>query len=108
MNYSIEFFSPSVKAEILNWPDGILASFVRITEKIVSFGPHLGSPYTSSLGDGLFEIRAKGAVGIGRAFFCTLTGHRVVILHGFIKKSQKTPKKELALARKRLKEVQSV
>ena len=68
-------------------------------------GPNLGLPYTRPFGDGLFEIRAKGEEGIGRAFFCSLVGRRIVILHGFVKKTQKTPLKELKLARKRLKEV---
>ena len=45
------------------------------------------------MGEGLFEIRARGVEGIGRAFFCTLVGRRIVILHSFIKKTQKTPKK---------------
>jgi phage-related protein len=62
-------------------------------------------PFTRSVGKNLFEIRAKGKEGIGRAFFCTVIGSRVVILHGFIKKSAKTPKKELAVAQKRLSEV---
>ncbi len=62
-------------------------------------------PYTKALSDGLFEIRARGPEGIGRAFFCTLTGRRIVILHGFIKKTQATPAKELAIARRRLKEI---
>ena len=62
-------------------------------------------PYTESFGEGLFEIRAKGQEGIGRAFFCTLIGQKIVILHAFRKKSQKTPKKEIELARKRMKEV---
>ena len=68
-------------------------------------GPNLGLPYTRSFGDGLFEIRAQGKEGIGRAFFCTLLGRRIVILHGFIKKSRQTPQKELKIARKRLKQV---
>ncbi|MFZ4534980.1 type II toxin-antitoxin system RelE/ParE family toxin [Propionivibrio sp.] len=55
----------------------------------------------------MFEIRAKGREGIGRAFFCTLAGRRVVILHGFIKKSEQAPVKELKTARQRLKEVQN-
>ncbi len=63
-------------------------------------------PYTRPFGDGLFEIRAKGVEGIGRAFFCAMVGRRIVILSGFIKKSQQTPSSELKLARKRLKEVQ--
>ena len=62
-------------------------------------------PHTKSLGEGLFEIRAKADEGIGRAFFCTLIGRRIVILHGFVKKTEKTPKRELAIARDRLKEV---
>jgi phage-related protein len=57
------------------------------------------------MGDGLFEVRARGTEGIGRAFFCCFSGRRVVILHGFIKKTQKTPLKEVQIARKRLKEV---
>jgi len=54
----------------------------------------------------LFEVRARGAEGIGRAFFCTLVGQRIVVLHGFVKKTRATPAAELKTARKRLKEVQ--
>lgn len=107
MTYSIEFFNSTVEVEVLGWPEGIVASFVRITEQMVISGPNLGMPYTRPFGKGLFEIRAKGVEGIGRAFFCTLVGRRIVILHGFIKKSQETPPGELKLARKRLKEVKN-
>ena len=65
----------------------------------------IGKPYIASMGGGLFEIRAKGKEGIGRSFYCTLKGKEIVILHSFIKKSQKTPKRELDLAKKRMKEV---
>ena len=47
----------------------INASFTGITEQMVESGPNLGLPYTKAFGDGLFEIRAKGVEGIGRAFF---------------------------------------
>ncbi len=57
------------------------------------------------MGDGLFELRCKGAEGIGRAFYCTMVGREIVILHNFIKKTQETPDRELKTARKRLKEV---
>jgi phage-related protein len=106
MTYHIEFFNASVRAEIDAWPAGINASFTRIAEQMVVSGPNLGLPYTRPFGDGLFEIRAKGREGIGRAFFCTLIGRQIVILHGFIKKTQQTPARELKLARKRMKEVQ--
>jgi phage-related protein len=59
------------------------------------------------MGQGLFELRCKGPEGIGRAFYCTLVGREIVILHSVIKKTQVTPEKELAIARKRLKEVRN-
>jgi phage-related protein len=105
MNYQLLFFNAKVQASIEAWPAGISASFVRIAEQMVISGPNLGMPYTRPFGDGLFEIRAKGAEGIGRAFFCCIVGRRVIILHGFIKKTQTTPSKELEIARKRLKEI---
>jgi phage-related protein len=57
------------------------------------------------MGGGLFEIRARGKEGIGRSLFCTVKGREIVILHSFIKKTQKIPKKELEMARKKLKEL---
>jgi len=105
MPYAIEFYNASVQAGIDTWPIGVHASFARIAEQMAASGPNLGRPYTRPFGDGLFEIRARGEEGIGRAFFCTLVGRRIVILHGFIKKTQQTPQKELKLARKRLKDL---
>jgi phage-related protein len=107
MNYTLEFYSKTVHDEIFDWPDGIQASFIRITEQMTEYGPNLGMPYTRAMKEGLFEIRAKGREGIGRAFFCTLVGRRIVILHGFIKKTEQTPTRELKIARQRLKEVQN-
>jgi len=57
------------------------------------------------MGSGLFEIRAKGREGIGRAFYCTVIGQRIVILHAFVKKTEQTPLRELDTARERLREV---
>ena len=72
---------------------------------MLEFGANLGMPHTESLNDGLFELRVKGKEGIARVFYCTLAGQRIIMLHGFIKKSQKIPPKELKLARERLAEV---
>ena len=79
--------------------------YARITERMQVLGPHLGMPFTRPLGEGLFEVRAKGKEGIGRALFCTTVGQTIMILHAFIKKSQKTPQRDLELARRRLREV---
>jgi phage-related protein len=107
MNYTIEYFHARVKAEIENWPDGILADFARIVELLMEFGPNLHMPHSRALGGGLFELRPRGREGIGRAFYCFVSRRRVVILHAFVKKTQDIPELELKIARKRMKEVQN-
>ena len=87
------------------WPDGLRARYFALAVRMAEHGPDLGMPHTRALGGGLFEIRAKSREGIGRAFYCALVGRRIVILHEFIKKSQKTPKRELRIARNRMKEI---
>jgi len=106
VTYRIEFFNPSVRDDVLAWPAGVAASFVAINMRMAMHGPNLGLPRTRAMGRGLFEIRARGAEGIGRAFFCTLKGERIIVLHSFIKKSQATPDSELRIARERQKKVQ--
>ena len=107
MKWQINYYSEDVLKILENWPVGIRAYYARLTERIKLYGPNLGMPFTRSIGDGLFEIRAKGKEGIGRALFCTVVGNKIIILHAFIKKSQKTPHKELKIARQRLKEVRN-
>jgi phage-related protein len=105
MDYLLSYFNKAVQAEFDGWPVSLRARFRALTIRMEAHGPNLGMPHTRALGDGLFEIRAKADEGIGRAFFCTLVGRKIVILHGFIKKTDKIPKQELAIARNRLKEV---
>lgn len=107
MNYSIEYFHSRVKAEIESWPHGILADYARIAELLMEFGPNLRMPHSRALGGGLFELRAHGREGIGRAFYCFVVGQRVVILHAFVKKTQDIPEKELRIARRRMKEAKN-
>jgi len=70
-------------------------------------GPDLGMPHTRAMGGGLFELRIKAAEGIARVFYCTVVERRIVFLHQFVKKTDKTPPKELQTARLRMKEVTS-
>ena len=72
---------------------------------MVAVGPNLGEPHTKAMGHGLFELRLKGAEGIARVFYCTQVGRRIVMLHSFVKKSGRTPTRELDLALIRMKEV---
>ncbi len=105
MDYTLSFYNQTVRAEFDDWPVGLRARFRALTGRMVTYGPNLGMPHTRAMGDGLFEIRAKAEEGIGRAFYCAMVGRHIVILHGFVKKSDKTPQRELNVARQRLKEV---
>src|SRR3954464_3404444 len=89
------------------FPGGIQARYIHLTERMLAFGPDLGMPHTRAMGRGLFELRLKGKEGIGRGFFCTRQERRIMMLHAFVKKSAKTPARELKVARERMKEVQA-
>ncbi len=105
MDYRIDYYSRAVQQEILALPPTLLARYLALSARMQTFGPNLGEPHTEAFGDGLFELRLKGAEGIARVFFCTLVGKRIVMLHGFVKKSQKTPPRERRLAETRMQEV---
>lgn len=107
MNWRVSFYSPGLQKEILDLPAGFVARFLRYAERMEIYGPDLGMPHTRAMGGGLFELRLKAAEGIARVFYCTIVERRIVMLHQFIKKSEKTPRKELEIALKRMKEVKN-
>jgi|SRR5690349_13984804 phage-related protein len=73
----------------------------------VQFRWPVGMPLCRPLGDGLWEVRSGlPSNRIARVLFC-VTQDRIIALHGFIKKTQKTPDEDLVLARKRKKEFES-
>ena len=94
-----------MQAQIIDLPDTLAARYVVLTRRMLALGPNLGEPHTAAFGDGLFELRLKGAEGIARVFFCTLVGKRIVMLHSFIKKSDRTPVRERVVAETRMKEI---
>lgn len=71
------------------------------------YGANLGMPHIYPMGGGLFELRIRGQDGIARVLFCTMVGRKIIMLHCFIKKTQKTPKKDLDIAIKRMAEVKN-
>ena len=103
--WTVTFYSQRVEDEVLTLPAGILARFLRYAERMESYGPDLGMPHTRAMGGGVFELRIKAAEGIARVFYCTVVGRRVVFLHQFVKKMDKTPSREIDVARRRMKEV---
>lgn len=105
MRWSIDYHSSGVEKAILGLPPGLLARYLRLSELLQEFGPNLGMPHTRTLGDGLAELRIRGPEGIARAFYCCVVEQRIVMLHVIVKKTQKTPRRELQTARRRLAEV---
>ena len=71
--------------------------------KDVEFGWPIGKPLAASLGRGLWEVRSNIRDGIARVIFY-VAGNQMILLHGFVKKTQKTPKPDLDLGFKRMKE----
>ena len=105
MNYTIESYCEEVRLEVDQLPLSMRAQYQHLVERMKVYGSNLGEPHISTFGKGLFELRIKGSDGIARVFYCTLAGKRIIMLHSFIKKTQKTPPAERQKAETRLKEV---
>lgn len=72
-----------------------------------NYGPTLDEKHSKSLHGGLFEFRVKAREGIARALFCYSKDQTIIILVAYIKKTQKTPKQILKLAKSRFKEIKN-
>ena len=107
MKWTVSFLNGDVRRELEAFPRDIVASFLRIVRLIETGGLHLvHEPYVKHLEGPVWEMRMKGKDGIARAAYVTATGRRVVVVHVFPKKTQKTPRKEIEIALRRAKEVQ--
>ena len=62
MTYTIHYYNSSVQAELFALPETLQGKYVRLSERMEIFGANLGAPHTKAFGDGLFELRLKGAV----------------------------------------------
>ena len=104
MTWSFVLLNAEVKAELDALAEDVRASFERIVKLVRAVGlGRVHEPYIKHIEDRIWEIRLRGRGGIARALYVTATGRRVVILRVFVKKSQKTPRRELELARERAK-----
>ena len=104
MRWDIRYHDEKLQAQVLALPAGILARYIHCTDRMVTFGPELGMPHTRAMSGGLFELRLKSREGIARIFYCTVVDRKIIMLHQFIKKTEKTPPEELRIARERIKE----
>ncbi|OIO13027.1 MAG: hypothetical protein AUJ80_00075 [Gallionellaceae bacterium CG1_02_60_325] len=105
MNYTVTYYDDAVQAAIMAMPVTLQARYICLTKRMAIYGANLGKPHTEAFGGGLFELRLKVAEGIARVFYCTMLDQKIVMLHCFVKKSQKTPLHERRIAEKRMKEI---
>lgn len=102
MTWTVDL-DPAAEAELLAMPPDIRARFLHVAELLETFGPRqVGMPHVRHLEGKLWEMRLNGSDGIARAVYVARTGQRLTVLHVFIKKTQKTPRKALETARNRL------
>ena len=108
MVWTVETLNDAVDQELDGLPADMLARFSWISNLIAEQGlQNVGEPYVKHIEGALWEIRMKGRDGISRALYVTAHPQRVVVVRVFIKKTQKTPRKEIRLALKRAEEVKN-
>jgi phage-related protein len=106
MRWTVETLNAAVDAEIEALPTDMRARLVRLVDVIEQVGLQaLPRDSVKHLEGKLWELRITGRDGISRAIYVTEAVRRVIILRAFVKKSQRTPQRELEIARQRAKEV---
>ena len=106
MAWTVETLNDLVDAELDELPADMLARFHYISQLIEEFGlERVRSPYVKHLRGPLWEMRLTGRDGISRALYVTAIGRRVVVVRVFLKKTRKTPNREIELALRRAKEI---
>ena len=92
--------SEPVKEFLLSVDDKMRARILRTIDLLAANGTALRMPYSEHLVDGIFGIRVKSGSDISRVLYFFVIGRKIVLTNGFIKKTQKTPKNEIELAKK--------
>ena len=105
--WTVETLNETVDAELAALPVDMRARFVRIAELIEAMGlTNVREPHIKHVRGALWEIRMKGKAGIARALYVTTKGQRVIVVRVFVKKTEKTPASEIALALARAQELE--
>ena len=107
MEWRVEILNETVKDEVAALPVDIRAKLTHILDMMVALGPQrMREPHVKALRDKLWEMRMQGKDGIARAIYVLAHERRIVIVHAFVKKTQKTPPHALELALQRAKELE--
>lgn len=106
MTWRVETLDARVEKELESLETSLKARFLHICELLETFGPNeVGFPHVRFLTGKLWEIRMKGKSGIARAIYLAIAEKRIVVVHAFVKKSQKTPRAAIETALDRAKEL---
>lgn len=106
MVWVVETLDDIVDAELDALPADMRARFVRIAGLIETLGlERIGMPHVRPLQGRLWEMRMTGRDGIARAIYVAARPRRVVVVRAFVKKTQKTPRREIELALDRAKRI---
>ena len=107
MTWTVETLNRTVDEELEALPTDMRARFVWISKLIESHGlQNVHEPYIKHVENDLWEIRLKGRDGISRALYVTAKPNRVIVVRVFVKKTQKTPRREIKLALQRVQEIE--
>ena len=109
MVWEIELYKDrSGKEPVADFLDGLQggtrAKVVKMFDRLAEYGVLLDEPFTRQIRGKIRELRVKDNQGNVRILYFTFTGRRFILLHGFLKKTDKTPEREIDLAEKRMKE----
>jgi phage-related protein len=107
MSWTVETLNEVVDSEIEALPEDMRARLAHIAKLIEEKGlERVGLPHLKHLEGRLWEMRLKGRSGVSRALYVTAVGQRVVLVRVFVKKTEKTPRREIELALSRAKAIQ--
>ena len=108
MAWTVETLDGTVDAELADLPADMRARFLRVAELIEAVGlPNVREPHVKHLRGAVWEMRLTGKAGIARALYVTAKGQRVIVVRAFVKKTQKTPVRDIELALQRAKELET-
>ena len=95
---------PKAEKEIKALSADLQARFIHVSEMLEQLGPHkVSEPHVKHLEGKLWEMRMKGKDGIARAIYFLASGKRITVIRAFVKKTRKTPRREIELAAERMK-----
>ena len=105
MEFEIVFYSKADGTEpVVEFLDSLdrkmRAKVLKTIDLLASYGFDLREPCSKALEDGIFELRAQVGNDISRVLYFFVVGRKAILTNGFVKKTQKTPAKEIALAKK--------